>query len=100
MKPKITRIILVNLLFSFFSKFHKYQTFIPQTSEGHLLFYNLEVSSDQKGVYAQTDSPHANLRRDSAELFIKETIPPLRISEVKLKNNTIFLLVLNIIFLE
>ncbi|KAJ8949273.1 hypothetical protein NQ318_022788 [Aromia moschata] len=47
------------------------------TSEGHLLFYKLEVPSDHKGLYVQTDSPHANLRRDSAELFIKETIPPL-----------------------
>ncbi|XP_076267797.1 guanine nucleotide exchange factor subunit Rich isoform X2 [Rhynchophorus ferrugineus] len=47
------------------------------TSEGHLLFYTLNVISNQKGLYIQTDSPHANLRRDSAELFIKETIPPL-----------------------
>lgn len=53
-----------------------------QTSEGHLLFYSLEVPSDQKGVYIQTDSPHANLKRDSAELFIKETIPPLQINMV------------------
>ncbi|XP_019759391.2 guanine nucleotide exchange factor subunit Rich isoform X1 [Dendroctonus ponderosae] len=47
------------------------------TSEGHLLYYKLNVISNQKGLYVQTDSPHANLRRDSAELFIKETIPPL-----------------------
>lgn len=50
------------------------------TSEGHLLFYSLNVISDQKGLYVQTDSPHANLRRDSAELFIKEIIPPLQLS--------------------
>ncbi|KAL3288875.1 hypothetical protein HHI36_003321 [Cryptolaemus montrouzieri] len=48
-----------------------------KTSEGHLLFYKLGVVSDQKGLYMQTDSPQANLRRDSAELFIKEIIPPL-----------------------
>ncbi|KAK9874059.1 hypothetical protein WA026_002414 [Henosepilachna vigintioctopunctata] len=47
------------------------------TSEGHLLFYKLGVISDQKGLYVQTDSPQANLRRDSAELFIKEIIPPI-----------------------
>ncbi|KAJ8983589.1 hypothetical protein NQ317_019442 [Molorchus minor] len=50
------------------------------TSEGHLLFYKLEVPSDHKGLYVQTDSPYANLRRDSAELFIKEIIPPLTLT--------------------
>ncbi|XP_030754447.1 guanine nucleotide exchange factor subunit Rich isoform X2 [Sitophilus oryzae] len=50
---------------------------VVATSEGHLLLYTLNVISNQKGLYIQTDSPHANLRRDSAELFIKETIPPL-----------------------
>ncbi|XP_017769219.1 PREDICTED: guanine nucleotide exchange factor subunit Rich [Nicrophorus vespilloides] len=50
------------------------------TSEGHLLFYTLNVIVDQKGLYIQTDSPHANLRRDSAELFIKEIIPPLHLT--------------------
>lgn len=53
-----------------------------QTSEGHLLFYDLGVIAEQKGLYIQTDSPHANLRRDSAELFIKEIIPPLHLSMV------------------
>ncbi|KAG5887614.1 hypothetical protein JTB14_002623 [Gonioctena quinquepunctata] len=50
------------------------------TSEGHLLFYKLGVPPDHKGLYNQTDSPNANLRRDSAELFIKETIPPLTLT--------------------
>ncbi|KAF5272536.1 hypothetical protein FQA39_LY07860 [Lamprigera yunnana] len=50
------------------------------TSEGHLLFYNVSVIADQKGLYVQTDSPHLNLRRDSAELFIKEIIPPLHLT--------------------
>ncbi|CAH1993437.1 unnamed protein product [Acanthoscelides obtectus] len=53
---------------------------VVATSEGHLLFYKLGVPSDHKGLYVQTDSPHANLRRDSAELFIKETIPPLKLT--------------------
>ncbi|CAG9862515.1 unnamed protein product [Phyllotreta striolata] len=47
------------------------------TSEGHLLFYKVEVAQDHKGLYHQTDTPNLNLRRDSAELFIKESIPPL-----------------------
>lgn len=47
------------------------------TSEGHLLYYKIGVVSDQKGLYMQTDSPQVNLRRDSAELFIKEVIPSL-----------------------
>ncbi|XP_031329698.1 guanine nucleotide exchange factor subunit Rich isoform X2 [Photinus pyralis] len=50
------------------------------TSEGHLLFYNVSVNADQKGVYVLKDSPHANLRRDSAELFIKEVIPALSLT--------------------
>lgn len=33
-------------------------------------------------MYIQTDPPHANLRRDSAELFIKEIIPPLHLTLV------------------
>ncbi|XP_056632755.1 guanine nucleotide exchange factor subunit Rich isoform X3 [Diorhabda sublineata] len=53
------------------------------TSEGHLLFYNIEVPPDRKGLYNQTDSPLANLRRESAELFIKETIPPLKLTLIK-----------------
>ncbi|KAK5648957.1 hypothetical protein RI129_003849 [Pyrocoelia pectoralis] len=62
------------------------------TSEGHLLFYNVSVNSDQKGVYVLRDSPHANLRRDSAELFIKEVIPALNLSlnkEVSVWDGTI-----------
>lgn len=42
--------------------------------------YTLIVSDSPKGVYNQTDSPFSNLRRDSAELFLKETIPSLRLS--------------------
>nr|CAD7448327.1 unnamed protein product [Timema bartmani] len=53
---------------------------VVATSGGHLLLYNLGVQTDQKGLYEQVDSPHANLRRDSAELFIKEVIPSLHLS--------------------
>ncbi|XP_067001739.2 guanine nucleotide exchange factor subunit Rich [Anabrus simplex] len=50
------------------------------TLEGYLLLYKLGVTADQKGLYEQIDSPHPNLRRDSAELFIKEVIPPLHLT--------------------
>jgi hypothetical protein len=47
-----------------------------------LLLYKLEVVAEQKGLYEQVDSPHPNLRRDSAELFIKEVIPCLHLTLV------------------
>nr|CAD7586499.1 unnamed protein product [Timema genevievae] len=53
---------------------------VVATSGGHLLLYNLGVQTDQKGLYEQVDSTHANLRRDSAELFIKEVIPSLHLA--------------------
>lgn len=56
--------------------------FFLQTSTGHLLFYGLSVSSDYKGLYEQQDSPSPNLRRESAELFVKEVIPALVLTPV------------------
>lgn len=47
-----------------------------------MLFYKVGVVAEQKGLYEQVDSPHPNLRRDSAELFIKEVIPPLLLTLV------------------
>ncbi|XP_028025528.1 guanine nucleotide exchange factor subunit Rich isoform X2 [Bombyx mandarina] len=52
------------------------------TSEGHLILYNVETLSDQT-AYQQFDPPTASLRRDSAELFVKEVIPSLKISLFK-----------------
>ncbi|XP_063540350.1 guanine nucleotide exchange factor subunit Rich [Cydia strobilella] len=52
------------------------------TSEGHLILYNVEVVSDQT-AYQQYDPPTASLRRDSAELFVKEVIPSLKITLFK-----------------
>ncbi|KAL9705425.1 hypothetical protein quinque_008943 [Culex quinquefasciatus] len=56
------------------------------TANGTLFMYTLIVSDTPKGVYNQTDSPYSNLRRDSAELFLKETIPSLRLSLVSGEN--------------
>ncbi|XP_049278918.1 guanine nucleotide exchange factor subunit Rich isoform X2 [Anopheles funestus] len=50
------------------------------TQGGTLFMYTLIVNDTPKGVYNQNDSPFANLRRDSAELFLKETIPCLKLS--------------------
>ncbi|CAG5036170.1 unnamed protein product [Parnassius apollo] len=52
------------------------------TSEGHLIIYNVEVQSEQT-AYNQFDPPTASLRRDSAELFVKEMIPSLKITLFK-----------------
>lgn len=60
---------------------------ILQTSEGHLILYNVEAASEQT-AYQQYDPPTASLRRDSAELFVKEVIPSLHITLVI--NETIF----------
>ncbi|XP_037067862.1 LOW QUALITY PROTEIN: guanine nucleotide exchange factor subunit Rich-like [Pollicipes pollicipes] len=51
------------------------------TSKNFLLFFHLAVDSAKSGLYSQTDSPQAALRRDSPELFIKEQIPPLVFSK-------------------
>ncbi|CAK9803891.1 Guanine nucleotide exchange factor subunit Rich [Anthophora plagiata] len=48
------------------------------TSDSYLLFYRLQDTSPEgRGLYEQRDSPVTSLRRDSAELFIKEVIPSL-----------------------
>ncbi|XP_031831561.1 guanine nucleotide exchange factor subunit Rich [Nomia melanderi] len=48
------------------------------TSDSYLLFYRLSDSSPEgRGLYEQRDSPVTSLKRDSAELFIKEIIPSL-----------------------
>ncbi|XP_049876567.1 guanine nucleotide exchange factor subunit Rich isoform X2 [Pectinophora gossypiella] len=52
------------------------------TSEGHLVLYNVEALSEQT-AYQQYDPPTASLRRDSAELFVKEVIPSLKITLFK-----------------
>ncbi|XP_039276029.1 guanine nucleotide exchange factor subunit Rich [Nilaparvata lugens] len=50
------------------------------TSGGYLIIYKLHVGNEQKGLYQLVDSPQPNLRRDSAELFIKEVIPSLQLT--------------------
>ncbi|CAH2089341.1 unnamed protein product [Euphydryas editha] len=52
------------------------------TSEGHLILYNVEAQNEQT-AYQQCDPPTASLRRDSAELFVKEVIPSLKVTLFK-----------------
>ncbi|XP_037044247.1 guanine nucleotide exchange factor subunit Rich [Bradysia coprophila] len=50
------------------------------TTDGTLLLYSLSVLDSSKGIYNQIDPPFQNLRRDSAELFVKEAIPALMLN--------------------
>lgn len=50
---------------------------VVATTEGTLLIYTLGLLNPETGVYNQVDSKFQNLKRDSAELFVKETIPNL-----------------------
>ncbi|CRL02358.1 CLUMA_CG015322, isoform A [Clunio marinus] len=51
------------------------------TNDGALIIYDVQVDDDSTGgLYTQNDSPFNYLRRDSAELFIKETIPSLKLN--------------------
>lgn len=59
-------------------------SFFPQTNDGALIIYDVQVDDDfTGGLYTQNDSPFNYLRRDSAELFIKETIPSLKLNLVR-----------------
>ncbi len=53
-----------------------------QTTEGALIIYEVQIDDDSGGIYTQNDSPLNYLRRDSAELFMKETIPSLKLNLV------------------
>lgn len=57
---------------------------VVTTTEGSLLIYTLAATPvrgvNQPGVFNQVDSKAQQLKRDSAELFIRETIPKLSLS--------------------
>lgn len=61
----------------------------PQTTDGTLLLYSLSVLDSPKGIYNQIDPPFQNLRRDSAELFVKEAIPALMLNLVNVHFSTL-----------
>lgn len=47
-----------------------------QTSKGYLSYYELQFQPDQPFLYDQRDSTVPGLRRESAELYVKESVPP------------------------
>jgi len=51
------------------------------TTGGHIIFYNLVVLTDLKSLYEQEDPDNQALKRESAELFFKENVPPLVFSQ-------------------
>jgi hypothetical protein len=62
---------------------HLPMTHTRQTNGGALIIYDVQVNDDtSNGLYTQNDSPFNYLRRDSAELFVKETIPSLKLNLV------------------
>lgn len=73
--------ITENLHFQIYSKL--IFRIILQTTEGTLLLYILSVVDTPKGIYNHIDPPSKNLCRDSAELFLKETIPSLSLTLVR-----------------
>ncbi|EDW72606.1 uncharacterized protein Dwil_GK17088 [Drosophila willistoni] len=52
------------------------------THKGALLLYQLDYEENGNGILMQVDPPAASLKRDSAELFIKENIPRLSLREL------------------
>jgi len=51
------------------------------TAGGHLIFYNIVVFTEVKTLYEQIDSINPALKRESAELYFKENVPPLIFSQ-------------------
>ncbi|KAH8239810.1 hypothetical protein KR032_008058 [Drosophila birchii] len=52
------------------------------SAAGALLLYQLDFDANGSGILLQIDPPAASLKRDSAELFIKENIPRLSLREL------------------
>lgn len=52
------------------------------TTGGVLILYQVDFDANGNGIFQQVDPPTHSLKRDSAELFIKENIPKLSLKEV------------------
>lgn len=55
---------------------------VVATTDGTLLVYRVSVDDADRSIYNQIDPPSQNLKRDSAELFVKEAIPSLQLQLV------------------
>ncbi|XP_054731695.1 guanine nucleotide exchange factor subunit Rich [Anastrepha obliqua] len=51
------------------------------TNLGVIILYHIEFDAHGSGILTQIDPPTSSLRRDSAELFIKENVPKLSLRE-------------------
>ncbi|KAM7355104.1 guanine nucleotide exchange factor subunit Rich [Cochliomyia hominivorax] len=52
------------------------------TTGGVLILYQVDFDASGNGIFQQVDPPTHSLKRDSAELFIKENIPKLNLKEI------------------
>ncbi|XP_071528782.1 guanine nucleotide exchange factor subunit Rich isoform X3 [Panulirus ornatus] len=50
---------------------------VVATNRNRLLYYSVVVDESRREVYEQRDSPNPTLKRESAELYACEAIPPL-----------------------
>lgn len=55
-----------------------------QTNKNRLIYYSIVVDESRREVYEQRDPPNPTLKRESAELYTSESIPPLVFSTVSL----------------
>ncbi|EEC01482.1 hypothetical protein IscW_ISCW015636 [Ixodes scapularis] len=50
------------------------------TTKGHLLLYDVIVDESSRPLFEQLDSSQATLKRESAELFVKDRVLPLKLA--------------------
>ncbi|XP_042224656.1 guanine nucleotide exchange factor subunit Rich-like isoform X2 [Homarus americanus] len=53
---------------------------VVATNKNRLIFYSIIVDESRREVYEQRDPPNPTLKRESAELYTCESIPPLTFS--------------------
>ncbi|XP_069159265.1 guanine nucleotide exchange factor subunit Rich isoform X3 [Procambarus clarkii] len=54
---------------------------VVATNKNRLMFYTINVDESRREVYEQRDPPNPTLKRESAELYTYESIPPLIFSK-------------------
>ncbi|XP_066965067.1 guanine nucleotide exchange factor subunit Rich isoform X3 [Macrobrachium rosenbergii] len=54
---------------------------VVATDKNYLVYYSIVVDESRREVYEQVDPPNPTLRRESAELYSCESIPPLIFSQ-------------------
>lgn len=59
---------------------HDSSMIVVGTNKNRLIFYSIVVDESRREVYEQRDPPNPTLKRESAELYACEPIPPLMFS--------------------